>query len=129
MSAGECWAKTCDSTETRRYLIGPACALHTPAALASRPEPEHQVDYSRSAAAIRRAPTPAWTKGGTDLNKERPGGYMSRQRAARQHEARQAAAITAPTVRRPDPIDTDQPTFVGAERARQARLEFEETAQ
>lgn len=88
MSAGECWAKACVSTETRRYLVGPACALHTPAALAGRPEPGATADGSWIA---KSQPTSHYAKGGTDINKERPGGYMSRQRAQRIADERDRA--------------------------------------
>lgn len=77
MTAGPCWAVQCPRIGTRRYLNGPACPDHTPAKLAGRNEPPHG-DGSWIA---RSHPTPTWAKGGTDINKERPGGYVSRQRA------------------------------------------------
>lgn len=45
---------------------------------------------------MRIMPTPPWAKGGTDINKDRPGGYMSRQRAAKisaNYEARARADV------------------------------------
>lgn len=76
-----CWSPPCGRTDTRLYLVGHACPEHTPAALAGRPEPDTQIDPARTDKAMRIMPTPHWSKGGTDLNKERPGGYVSRQRA------------------------------------------------
>jgi hypothetical protein len=44
--AGLCWAETCDRTDTRLYLPGPACPEHTPAKLAGRREPGATADPS-----------------------------------------------------------------------------------
>lgn len=65
-------------TDTRRYLNGYACPDHTPAKLYGRAEPGRTADGSWIAQSQL---TGLWAKGGTDINKERPGGYMSRQRA------------------------------------------------
>lgn len=83
MTAGVCWSVRCDSTETRRYLVGPACALHTPAAIAGRPEPDTLVDPARTEKAMRVMHSPEWAKGATDVNKERRGGYVSKQAAVK----------------------------------------------
>lgn len=80
MTAGPCWALTCDRTDTKRYLNGPACPDHTPATFANRPESGLTADASWVATSRQ---TPIWAKGGTDLDKERPGGYVSRQRAVK----------------------------------------------
>lgn len=77
---GVCWSLVCDSTDTRRYLNGPACPEHTPARFAGHPEPGRTADGSWIAGSRR---TSTWAKGGTDINKERPGGYVSRQRAVK----------------------------------------------
>lgn len=75
-----CWAIACPSTDTKRYLNAFACSEHTPAKMAGHPEPPIS-DPTRTEKAMRKLATPKWAKGGTDLNKERPGGYVSRQRA------------------------------------------------
>lgn len=81
MTAGSCWALDCLSTDTRRYLNGPACDQHAPWAHAGRPAPWTQVDPARTDAAMRISSASTWVMGGTDIDKTRPGGYVSRQRA------------------------------------------------
>ena len=72
--------------DTRQYLNGHVCPSHTPAANAGRPEPvEH--DASWIAASFQ---TPVGAVGGSDVNKTRSGGYVSRQRAQRIAETRDA---------------------------------------
>lgn len=72
-----CTVPRCEGTG-RRYLQGERCPQHTPAAEAGRPEPP--VSLSGEWVTRSRQTLPS-AKGGSDLNKERPGGYMSRQRA------------------------------------------------
>lgn len=73
-----CWHVQCDSTDTAPYLGGPACPQHTPAAMYGRPEP---TGGDRGNWIASSPLTGIWVKGATDINKERPGGYMSKQRA------------------------------------------------
>lgn len=75
-----CWVLGCLSTDTARYLIGYACPVHTPAAIDGRPEP---TGGDQGAWIAGSQQTSVWAKGGTDLNKEKSGGYVSRQRAAK----------------------------------------------
>jgi hypothetical protein len=67
----------CGVDGARRYLNWAACPDHTPAKFGGRDEPPTQ-DASWVLASRQ---TLIGAKGGTDINKERPGGYMSRQRA------------------------------------------------
>lgn len=83
MTAGTCIALECGSTETRRYTTGPACSAHSPWGIAGRPDPTSLIDPERTDRALRVAVTPLWAKGGTDIDKEKPGGYVSRQRATK----------------------------------------------
>jgi len=69
-----CWVPSCERVDTRRYLTGRCCPDHTPAAFAGHPEPPTG-DASWMDRAQRTVPS---TKGATDINKERPGGYVSR---------------------------------------------------
>lgn len=80
-----CHRVTCDQrTDGRRYLNGRYCTEHAP----KQPD----VDPARTAAGLRKAAglrsragqlSPYAVKGGSDIVKERPGGYVSRQRAER----------------------------------------------
>ena len=79
MIGKECNVPACRATDTREYIPGPRCPAHTPAALAGRPEPP-QTDASWIAKSRQTLPS---AQGGTDINKERPGGYTSRQKAQR----------------------------------------------
>lgn len=81
MTAGACCANPCPRADTKRYLNSIACPEHAPWAIAGRLDPATQIDPARTEKALRIRPTPIWAKGGTDINKERPGGYVSRQRA------------------------------------------------
>lgn len=92
IGAGECWIVSCTRTDTRRYIIGPACDEHAPWAFAGHKNPRTQRDPARTEKALRVAPTPLFQKGGTDLDKEKPGGYMSRQRAMKIAEQRDATS-------------------------------------
>lgn len=78
-----CIAVACQSTITRRYLNGPACDPHSPWALAGHKDPRTQIDPSRTDAAMRITSASPWAMGGTDLDKTRNGGYVSKQRAIR----------------------------------------------
>lgn len=91
-SAGVCWFVACDSTQTRLYLSGPACLDHTPWAIHGHRNPADQVDPTRTEKALRTAPTPLFAKGGTDIDKDKPGGYVSAQRAQRQAQERDAVS-------------------------------------
>lgn len=91
-----CWGAGafCGRTDTRRYLNADACPDHTPARIAGNREPATMVDPARTDAAMRIMHTSPWAKGGTDLDKEKPGGYVSKQRAARiaaEYQARTAS--------------------------------------
>lgn len=90
MTAGTCIAAGCSSAVTHRYTTGPACDDHAPWALAGRPAPWTLIDPARTDRAMRIMPTPIWAKGGTDIAKERPGGYKSKQRAQREADERDA---------------------------------------
>lgn len=90
MTAGPCVIPACVSTVTRRYTTGAACAPHSPWGHAGRPDPDSFIDPTRIERAMRIRPTPIWAKGATDLNKEKPGGYKSRQRAVREAVERDA---------------------------------------
>lgn len=74
-----CDALPCRETQLRRYLNGWFCASHTPAAMAGHAEP-HGQDASWIGRSRQTLPG---ARGGSDINKERPGGYVSRQKAAR----------------------------------------------
>ncbi len=93
-----CAAPSCDRTDTRLYLNGKVCPDHTPARAAGRQEPPTG-DSSWMATA---RPTLAGALGGSDINKTRPGGYVSRQKAkkiAEQRDAfREAAADEAANI-------------------------------
>jgi hypothetical protein len=78
-----CWRVDCQSTNTRAYITGPACDQHAPWAHAARVDPRTQIDPAHTEKALRKQATPLWAKGATDIAKERPGGYMSKQRAER----------------------------------------------
>lgn len=92
MTAGPCYTPRCESTDTRRYLTGPHCDPHSPWGIAGRPDPRTQIDPTRREDVLRVAPTPEFAKGGTDINKERPGGYVSRQRAVKLAAERDATS-------------------------------------
>ena len=81
-----CDAVTCTLDGGRRYLNGRFCPDHTPAKMSGRPEPPEQ-DTSWIA---RSRPTNPSTPGATDIDKLKPGGYMSRQRAQRIAASRDA---------------------------------------
>jgi hypothetical protein len=74
---GTCYAPGCDGRAGGRYVNGWLCAEHRPDA----PEP----DPGRTLAALRTFVDGGRQarKGGSDIVKERPGGYVSRQRAER----------------------------------------------
>lgn len=76
-----CVALGCSSTDTRRYLNGPACDQHSPWALAGHKDPRTQIDPERTNTAMRISSASVWSPGGTDIDKLKPGGYVSRQRA------------------------------------------------
>jgi hypothetical protein len=83
-----CDALDCDRGDTGRYLNGTYCPAHTPAATAGHPEPGRTAG---DGGWINRTwHTPTYAKGATDINKERPGGYMSRQRAVKIAAAKDA---------------------------------------
>lgn len=88
---GECWFIECDRSDTRLYIIGPACDQHAPWAITGRKDPRTQIDQTRTEPAMRIAPTPLYAKGGTDIDKLKPGGYVSRQRAVKIAAERDAA--------------------------------------
>ena len=80
--AGTCYH--CDAPSVGRWINAELCGAHSPEV----PEP----DPTRNLAALRKAAgqegrvaqlSPFAVKGGSDITKERPGGYVSRQRAAR----------------------------------------------
>lgn len=128
--SGCCWAGGCARTDTRRYLVGPACPQHTPAALAGHPEPDSQVDPDLTDHALRRARTPQWARSAVEVNKSRPGGYVSRQRAERiaEDRARQSLNVLRSAGQRtPEPVDQVRPGFVSRDRVRQVRLVDEES--
>jgi len=72
-----CNVPACAATETHLFISGRFCPVHTPAATAGRPEPGRTGDSSWMSRI--RHHTLAGTKGASDINKERPGGYKSRQ--------------------------------------------------
>ena len=80
-----CHRVTCDQrTDGRRYLNGRYCTEHAPKS--PTPDPERTADGLRRLAGIQRRSyrlSPYAVKGGSDIVKERPGGYVSRQRAER----------------------------------------------
>lgn len=89
----ECWRIDCTSTDTHPYISGPACDLHAPWAMNRRPDPTSQVNPAATERVLRAVDTPVWAKGATDIQKERPGGYKSRQRAQREAEQRDAVSV------------------------------------
>lgn len=80
---GKCWFIECNRTDTRIYIIGPACDQHAPWAIAGHVDPSTQIDPTRCEDVLRIMPTPLYAKGGTDIDKLKPGGYVSRQRAVK----------------------------------------------
>lgn len=81
MTVGTCAVPGCSSTETRRYTTGPACASHSPWGHAGRPDPTTLIDPARTDAALRITSASPWVMGGTDVDKLKPGGYVSKYRA------------------------------------------------
>src|SRR5438552_1585218 len=81
-----CAVIECSRTDTRHYLNGKVCPDHTPAKAGGRPEPvEHDASWiGRSQQTLHGA------MGGVDINKTRTGGYMSRQRAVKIAQQRDA---------------------------------------
>jgi hypothetical protein len=81
LRAGTCYTEGCQRLEARRFVNAWRCPEHAP----HQPTP----DPARTAAALRKAGGrvdrlgPYAIKGGSDILKERPGGYVSRQRAQR----------------------------------------------
>lgn len=86
----KCWRIDCTSTDTHPYISGDSCDEHAPWALLGHPNPTTHIDPARTDRAMRIMPTPLWAKGGTDIAKERPGGYKSKQRAQREADERDA---------------------------------------
>jgi hypothetical protein len=81
-----CTNPKCGRTDVRLYLTGRRCPLHTPAAVAGRPEPiEHDASWIG-----RSWQTPVGALGGSDINKTRSGGYTSRQKAVKIAQQRDA---------------------------------------
>jgi len=77
LEAGTCYAVGCPDWAEGRYLRGWFCAAHRP----DVPVP----DPARTLAGMRSFVDGARQarKGGSDILKDRPGGYVSRQRAER----------------------------------------------
>lgn len=92
MTAGTCIALACESTVTRRYITGPQCDQHAPWAVAGHPDPATQIDPTRTDRAMRVQSASPWVKGGTDIQKERPGGYVSTYRAKKLAAERDATS-------------------------------------
>lgn len=88
-----CIALACASTTTRRYLNSDACDQHSPWAIAGRPDPRTQIDPDLTDSARRISSASPWTEGATDLDKRKPGGYMSRQRAKKIAAQRDATSV------------------------------------
>jgi hypothetical protein len=76
----------CGDSNARGYLNFWACPEHTPAKAANRPEPPE----GGGAWVLESRRTLPSARGGSDLDKERPGGYVSRQRAERIAQTRDA---------------------------------------
>lgn len=87
-----CVTVSCGSTDTHPYLNGAHCDQHAPWAVAGHKDPRTQIDPARTDAAMRIAATPMFAIGGTDLNKQRPGGYKSRQAAIKEAAQRDASS-------------------------------------
>jgi hypothetical protein len=83
----------CGASDAIRYLNWAACPEHTPAKFAGRNEPPPQ-DASWI---LTSRQTLAGAKGGSDIDKERPGGYVSRQRAQKIAATRDALRATGGT--------------------------------
>lgn len=99
MTAGLCITVVCASTDTRLYLNGPACDQHSPWARGGRPDPRTQIDPNLTDSARRISSASPWTEGATDLDKKKPGGYTSKQRAIKLAAARDAASTIQHTHR------------------------------
>jgi hypothetical protein len=85
---GSCYIVDCPSTKARRYVNEWLCEDHAPEVPV--PDPDRTLSAIRIRTGRTSILSPFAVKGGTDLAKEKTGGYVSRERAAR------IAAGTAP---------------------------------
>lgn len=84
LKQGSCYAADCDAPAARRQLNGWFCEHH--GTVSPTPDPDRTLTALRAAAGIQAETSmlsPWARKGGSDILKERPGGYVSRQRAER----------------------------------------------
>ena len=81
LQPGTCYRAGCPELPARRYVNEWLCRSHEPERV--EPDPERTRDALIAAAGRLDLLGPFAVKGGTDIVKSRPGGYVSRQRAER----------------------------------------------